>query len=217
MSKICPTVTVETKHDFEQQLNIALKLSRRVHIDVSDGSLAPRNLLGLGSMRWPGRSVVDIHVMSTHPHAEVAIACELKPHLVIIHAEASEELGKLMDKLQAHAVKAGIALLAGTSVELVAPLLKRADHVLIFSGNLGYQGGSSADLGLLTKVSEIKALNPKIEIGWDGGVNELNVAQLAAGGVEIINSGSYLQHAPKPKIAYAKLELELKSKITDGS
>ncbi|MGI0133798.1 MAG: hypothetical protein ACREBW_02415, partial [Candidatus Micrarchaeaceae archaeon] len=79
------------------------------------------------------------------------------------------------------------------------------DHVLIFSGHLGHFGGS-ADTRLLAKVRELRSLKPSVEIGWDGGVNATNAAELAAGGVDVLNVGGFIQHAVNPVQAYSYLE-----------
>ncbi|MGH7237825.1 MAG: hypothetical protein ACREGF_04790, partial [Candidatus Saccharimonadales bacterium] len=79
------------------------------------------------------------------------------------------------------------------------------DHVLVFSGHLGNFGGH-ADLKLLDKVKQIKAAQPRLEIGWDGGVNDRNAAKLAEAGVQVLNAGGYLHGAKNPAEAYQKLK-----------
>ena len=214
MSKavVCPTITATNKDEYQRQLKVLKRFATRIHLDISDGTLAHRELLGLGSMRWPKKIQADVHAMSRHPHAELAIACELKPQLVILHAEAETDLVAAAKELKARHIKAGLALLPESSVHHYAELIRDYfDHVLIFSGNLGYQGGSSADLGLLPKVHELRQLKPTLEIGWDGGINEHNAAQLVKAGVDVLNVGSYIARAKSPKAAYAKLEEVIKS------
>ena len=76
---------------------------------------------------------------------------------------------------------------------------------MIFSGELGTFGGH-ADMDLTSKIDQIRSINPKIEIGWDGGVNEHNAGQLAQAGVDVLNVGGFLQRAEHPDSAYARLE-----------
>ncbi len=65
-------------------------------------------------------------------------------------------------------IEVGIALLPTTVVDTIVPALDMIDHVLIFSGNLGFQGGQ-ANLALLSKAQKLRSLKPSLEIGWDGG------------------------------------------------
>ena len=102
-------------------------------------------------------------------------------------------------------VKCGIALLANTPVSQVVDVLPFVQQLLIFSGNLGHQGGSTADVSLLTKVKQAKKMNPSIELAWDGGVNEDNVEEIANGGIGVINAGGYIHGAKDPEAAYAQL------------
>ena len=210
-AQICPTVTAVSKDEYSRQLKKLIKIAPRIHFDVSDGSLAPRELLPFGSMRWPKKIIADIHVMSMHPHAELAIAYALKPHLVILHAESHIDFSAAADALHRHHIKVGLALLPETKVSQFAELIREhIDHVLIFSGNLGYQGGSEADLSLLNKAKELKEIKNALEIGWDGGVNEKNIEQIVTAGVRVINVGSYIAHSHSSKAAYAKLKVKLK-------
>ncbi len=203
---ICPTITALSKEEYLAQLKKLTKFAPRIHIDISDGTLAPRELLGIGLIRWPRKTIADIHVMSRHPHAELAIAKELRPHLVIIHAEAQTNLKAAAQELHQNGVKAGLAILPETEVQPFSDLIiNYFDHVLIFSGNLGYQGGSSADLRLTAKARMLKYINPSIEIGWDGGVNEHNVKLIVKAGISVINVGGYIARAKSAKDAYAKL------------
>jgi ribulose-phosphate 3-epimerase len=76
--------------------------------------------------------------------------------------------------------------------------------VLLFGGDLGHQGGA-ADMSVLQKVDDIRAINPTIEIGWDGGINAENAPLLVEGGIEVLNVGGFIQHADDPKAAYESI------------
>ena len=71
--------------------------------------------------------------------------------------------------------------------------------------HLGFHGGE-ADLSLLDKVREVRQLYPEVEIGWDGGINDSNAAQLIVAGVDVLNVGGYVHKAPSPNDAYATLK-----------
>ncbi len=98
----------------------------------------------------------------------------------------------------------GLALLQDTSVESVSRIINKFNHILIFSGHLGYHGGQ-ADLSLLDKVKQVRELHPQAEIGWDGGINDQNVKQLAEAGVDVLNVGGFIQKAADPVQAFKKI------------
>ena len=206
MLSICPTITADSDEKFRDQLKRVSPFAKRLHIDIADGTLAPRKLLPISKMHLPHSIPIDFHIMCREPLKEVKEAVTKKPNLVIVHAEEYGDFDKLAHFLREHKIKVGVALLQATQAEVIEPVLGLIDHVLIFSGNFGYQGGSHADLTLLDKVKTLKKLKPELEFGWDGGVKELNIKDIAKGGVEVINVGGYIQQAPDPRAAYAKLK-----------
>ena len=138
-------------------------------------------------------------------------ARDLRPQLIIVHAEAEGDFLQFAAVCHSHGMEVGVALLPETPVEAIRPALGLVDHVLIFSGHLGHFGGH-ADMSLLGKVQQLKQLKPQLEIGWDGGVNDRNARALALGGVDVLNAGGYLHGAMAPKTAYLKLLAEVTSR-----
>ena len=204
-ASICPTVTTNDPHEFRAQMERVADFAARVHIDVADGELAPNRLLPIDQIWWPGGMRADIHVMYRRPLEHLPALMALGPQLIILHAEAEGNFVEFAQTLHRHGCEAGVALLPQTAVETIRPALEYIDNVLIFSGNLGHFGGQ-ADLSLLEKVKALKSRKPQLEIGWDGGVNDQNARQLAAGGVDVLNVGGFIQNATDPRAAYATLE-----------
>ena len=90
----------------------------------------------------------------------------------------------------------------------VEDAIKEADHVMIFSGDLGKFGGT-ASLMQLEKVRLVKKIKPEVEIGWDGGVSLENAYTLAQGGVDVLNVGGAIAKAASPVDAYNGLVREI--------
>lgn len=207
---ICPTVTADNPHTFRQQMERIAVFATRVHIDLADGILAPHKLIDIDKVWWPGGVRADLHVMLQKPMEHIETYRALGPQLVIVHAEAEGDFEAFAKTMHSHGMETGVALLQTTPVSLIAPALHLIDHVLIFSGSLGQFGGQ-ADLALLDKVRQLRALKPTLEIGWDGGINDQNVKSLAAGGVDVLNVGGFIQRSPDPEAAYQALTVRLRS------
>jgi ribulose-phosphate 3-epimerase len=205
MTSIVPAILADTTEDFRDQMQSASLFATRLHIDIADGTLAPNKTVFINDVWWPGGMRADLHVMLRSPFKHIDAFMALGPQLVIVHAEAEGDFVTFADKLHHHGIEVGVALLPETLVDTIAPAMDCIDHVLIFSGNLGHYGGI-ADLKLLEKVAQIRALSHRVEIGWDGGINDHNAKQLAAGGVEVLNVGGFLHNAENPQTAYATLE-----------
>jgi ribulose-phosphate 3-epimerase len=209
MTVICPTITATTTpSEYELQMDRLAGFAERIQIDLADGEFASPKTTNPIQTWWPRDIDADIHLMFEHPHEHVETLISLKPSLVIIHAEAKGNLVALVDHLKKFEIKTGVALLAPTTVESCRDIIERVDHVLLFSGDLGRVGGK-ADLTLLAKVDEIRAINPGVEIGWDGGANESNVVALARGGIDVINVGGAIQRSDDAEKAYDTLVSKL--------
>ena len=208
MPIICPTVLATNPDDYREQLEKIATLGKRIQIDLADGDFAPNKTINIIQAYWPADVTADLHIMFRKPLKELETIISLKPTLVILHAEAEGDLLAMFAHLKQLGIKVGVALLKDSSPENYADLIAEVDHVLLFSGDLGHFGGT-ADLGVLDKVSKIKAINPDAEIGWDGGVNDQNVKALADGGVDVLNVGGFIQKAEKPEAAYNELLAKL--------
>lgn len=205
MVDICPSITATYAEEYSRQVERVAPFATRLHIDIADGVFAPNKLIGISDVWWPGGIRADLHIMYKRPIEILDAAIALGPQLVVLHAEAEGDFITTAKKLRFHGIQAGIALLPQTPVDLILPGLELIDHVLLFSGDLGHYGGK-ADLAVLEKVRQIRLRSHRIEIGWDGGVTDQNVKQIAQAGVEMIVSGAYIQKASNAREAYDTLK-----------
>lgn len=208
MAVIAPCITVESEADYRATIERLHPFARRVHIDIMDGQFAPTFSIEVNKLWWPQEWEVDVHAMVANPSQYVQALIELKPHTVIFHAEAQEDLTPSLQLLKAAGIKAGVALLKPTVPNTVRGYIEAADHVLVFCGNLGYYGGT-ASLMQLEKVRLIRMIHPEVEVGWDGGVNVENAFSLAQGTVDVLNVGGAINKASDPAAVYAQLESEM--------
>lgn len=207
MTVIAPCITVETPEDYQASIERLSSFAERVHIDISDGEFAPRFLLSADQLRWPENWKVDIHAMVARPSEYLPTLLKLKPHLVVLHAEASEDIAPMLQKLKENGIKAGVALLKTTVPKTVAPLIELADHVMIFSGELGQYGGT-ASMMQLEKIRLVRMIHPEVEIGWDGGAKIENTFSLTQGGVDVINTGGAISQSGDPAATYKQMVAE---------
>ena len=208
MATICPTVLAANPHLYREQIERLQPFAERVQIDLMDGEFAPTASIKPIQVWWPEGWIVDIHLMFQRPLEHLETLISLHPHMIILHAEADGDLLAMLRHIQKLGFKAGVALLKETPVSVARELIEIADHVLLFSGELGKFGGT-ADMAVLAKVEEVRAIHPGIEIGWDGGVSLDNVRQLRDGGIEVLNVGGAIAKADNPAEVYATLVKEI--------
>lgn len=207
---ICPTVTAYEPHQYREQIERVSGFAKRIHIDLMDGEFAPTKSPELEGIWLPHHIKSDIHLMYQRPMEHLETLTRLKPHMVIIHNEADVHHMHFAAELHKNGIKAGLALLADTPVEWAEQIMHSFDHLLIFSGNLGYHGGS-ANLELLGKIAKAKAHHTELEISWDGGIDDQNARALVESGVNVLNVGGFIQKSDDPARAYAKLKEVIKA------
>ncbi len=201
---ICPTILAGSQQEYSAQMDKVKGFAKRIQIDLTDGRFAKTKTIDIDTVWWPKDMIADLHLMYEHPDECLEKLIELKPNMVIIHAEAEVPHGDFALEMQRAGIKTGLAVLPKTSVSSIEHIIKSFDHLLIFSGDLGHFGGK-ADLSLLDKAMEAKACRSELEIGWDGGVDDQNAKQLAEGGVDVLSAGGFIQNAQDPEAAYSKL------------
>jgi len=206
MPIICPAILAKDDQEYRDQIAKIARFSERIQIDLTDEKFAPSHTVSPKEAWWPVGIKADFHLMFEDPADAVRAVLSHRPNMIIIHAEAAGDFEQLADYIHERHVKVGVALLAKTSPHVIVPALDFIDHVLIFSGNLGYQGGSHANLSLLSKVHFLKHHKPGLEVGWDGGINNQNISQLVFGGVDVLNVGGFIQKAHDPEAAFNSLK-----------
>lgn len=205
---IVPTILSNNKQEYRAQIERINPFTRRVQIDVTDGVFAPNPTLDITNIWWPKNWQADLHMMVAQPSNYLETILKLSPSLCILHAESNENILPIFEKLKAAGIKTGVALLPSTYPGNAKAYIDVADHVLIFAGQLGAQGGQ-ADLMQMEKIPLVRNMKPELEIGWDGGANVTNVRALAHADLDVINVGSAISTSPNPAETFQELVAEI--------
>jgi ribulose-phosphate 3-epimerase len=205
---ITPAILAENAAQYKEQVDRITGFAERVHIDISDGEFAPTLTVSVPELWAPEGWTIDIHAMINNVEEYVPKLIALRPHMIIIHAEATGDVKTALMQIRQAGIMAGLALLKPTVPRTVEELIKLADHVMIFSGELGHFGGT-ASLMQLEKIRLIKSINSNVEIGWDGGVLVDNAYSLVQGGVDVLNVGGVIQKSSDPHAIFSKLQQEI--------
>jgi len=204
MAIICPAILAEDEQEYKKQIENIATSATRIQIDLTDGVFATSKTIKISQVWLPHNLKADLHLMYKNPINYIDDAINLNPSLIIVHAEAEGNFFEIAQRVKTSGIKIGICLLPETPVSTIHPIINQLDHVLIFSGNLGHFGGT-ANLHLTKKVGELKQIRHNLEVGWDGGVNDENALLLVKAGVDVLNSGGYIQNSKNPKSVYNKL------------
>jgi ribulose-phosphate 3-epimerase len=208
MAIVVPTVLATTPDEYGIMLVRAESLSARVHIDICDGRFAQNQTIGLAQVQAGANTQLDLHLMLQDPVAQLETALSLKPHLIIFHAESNGDIMTALGRVRELGIRAGVAILPQTAVDAATPLIEHADHVLIFTGHLGYNNGDFQP-DQLERVPAVRAIKPDVEISVDGGVTDRNAALIALQNVNVLYAGGFIQQAEDPQAAFESISRQV--------
>ena len=179
------------------------------HVDIMDGHFTRNLAMNLDMVRQIKtitRTPIDVHLMVDNPESYVVLLQELQVEYVSFHIEATNQPLRLIQRLKAAGLKAGIALNPGTEVETLSVLADNLDYVLVMAVEPGFTGQKFI-AGALEKISALKRLvderNLSLLIEVDGGISletgrrciERGASILVAGTSSIFNRGADLYSA----------------------
>ena len=162
-----------------------------IHVDLMDGIYVPRKNFdsSITNVLANRKKPLDIHLMVNNPIQYLNYFKNLNVDSIIVHPKEVPNMNLLIKELKENKINFGIAINPDESVNKFKDLLLVAAKVLILSVHPG-KGGQEFMPEVLTKISEIRNINPNIIIGVDGGINEKTVKLLKD--VDYVVSGSYI-------------------------
>ncbi|KAJ1989166.1 RIBULOSE-phosphate 3-epimerase [Dimargaris cristalligena] len=172
-----------------------------LHMDVMDGHFVPNLTIGapvIQSLRRHTDAFLDCHLMVSDPERWVEDFAKAGASLYMFHYEATENHLSLIHKIHELGMKAGISLKPKTPVDVLLPLAKHLDMVLIMTVEPGF-GGQKFMVDCLPKVSTLRKAFPDLDIEVDGGVDLTNIDQATAAGANVIVAGTSIFKAESPR------------------
>jgi len=194
-----------------------------LHVDIMDGHFVPNlsygpSLVKALRKRYPD-SFLDVHIMVEPPEIFTDMFLNEKPSLLTVHAEATPHIHRVLQKIKAAGVYAGVSINPGTPAELLFPILNIADLVLVMSVNPGY-GGQSFIPEVLDKVSLLSQKRRNSDLNFliemDGGLGPDNVTEAVERGCDVIVAGNAIFGKPDPQKVIADMRGKAREVISHG-
>lgn len=194
-----------------------------VHIDVMDGHFVPEISFGEGitrTIRPFTDQILDVHMMVTNPESHIESFAKAGADSITFHYEvmpggnseypnayyasdiddegktaedAAAAAKELIDRIHALGCEAGISIKPKTSVEVLYPILKDLDLILVMTVEPGF-GGQKLIPGSADRIRKLREqadkVNPSLKIEVDGGVKLDNVKEILDAGADLIVAGS---------------------------
>lgn len=186
-----------------------------IHVDVMDGHFVPNITIGpliVDAVRPVTNLPLDVHLMIENPDAYIEAFAKAGADIITVHQEASPHLHRTLQLIKSFGVKAGVVINPGTPVEMIRPVLKDVDLVLLMTVNPGF-GGQAFIPDVLDKISQVAQLRSdaglSYEIEVDGGVNEKTARLCTEAGADVLVAGSAVFNQSDRKQAIERIRASL--------
>lgn len=182
------------------------------HLDIMDGQFVPNISYGLPvvqSVAQKSTIPLDVHLMTHEPGQFIPEFAEMGVDMISFHIEATAHPHRIMQLIQNHGMKAGIALNPHTPVNSIKHLLPEIDFVLIMTVNPGF-GGQKFITTCVDKIEELSMMKEQSGYGFaievDGGINDETADICTEAGAGLLVSGSHLFKSKDWKHALDRLK-----------
>lgn len=205
--EVIPVVNTKTFDELRDGLKRAGEFSRWAHVDVSDETFTSHvswgnaNELDLISLDGPK---IELHLMTKVNRNSVRKWLKGNVARVVVHCEATDELEAVIKIIKKGKREVGIALRRETSASAIQKFLPYIDQVLVLAVTPG-PSGQAFDEAMIEKIKMLRAMDGKIKIEVDGGVNMEVGERVKNAGADVLVAASYIWGSEDPQKAFKEL------------
>jgi ribulose-phosphate 3-epimerase len=196
MIKIAPSLLSADFRNIEKDIKKVERCGvELLHLDIMDGHFVPNITFGpmiVKAINECTELPLDVHLMIENPDLYVESFVKSGADYLTVSIEACRHLHRTISLIKSFKVKVGCALNPATPFELVKPVIKDLDLLLLMTVNPGF-GGQKFIPSVLPKIEEAKKFiqehKLKTEIEVDGGINPETAKLVKEVGVTILVAG----------------------------
>lgn len=168
-----------------------------IHVDIMDG-LYVENIRGsiseLKYIRAHTPAHLHVHLMTESPDVWATDAIQAGANTIIVSTNTSGVRAAIRT-IHAAGRRAGVALNPDSSIEILKPIIREIDEIMIMAVAPG-AAGQEFDDNCLRKISALVATRKKYGLKYlisvDGGINAETAQKCWKAGADLLVSGSYL-------------------------
>jgi ribulose-phosphate 3-epimerase len=218
--RIVPSILTDDPKTLEKMVRQAEGFATYVQFDIMDGRFVPSHSITYQHlMALPTKLSWEAHLMVERPLDYLNGFTQAGAKKIIFHYEATSSPEKVISSTRRLGLEVGLAANPETRVSDFLSLADKVDSVVFLTVHPGFYGSPFMP-EVLDKVTELRGIFPKIEIGVDGGVKESNIGWVARAGVDVIYVGSAIFLQSHPAQHFQRLVIlareALKEQMTHG-
>lgn len=194
-----------------------------LHLDVMDGIFVPNISFGpcvISSIRRVSSLIFDVHLMITDPARYIDNFIHAGADIITIHYESCSDPLSVVKYIKSREVRVAVAISPKTPADVIFPLIKYLDMVLVMTVEPGF-GGQAMIPETLDKVRAIRRYAnslglDELDIEVDGGITAENAHLATAAGANVLVAGSAIFKSKKTRATITAMRDAAKSNPFSG-
>ncbi|MCR5553496.1 MAG: ribulose-phosphate 3-epimerase [bacterium] len=207
ITRVSPSIIASNWQDKNEVIKTLKELEKSgahmVHLDVMDGVFVKNKTFDYNYIDFIKNNtnlLLDVHLMVANPENVIDEYIKAGADILTVHYEATKDLQKVLERIKAKGILAGVAIKPKTSTMKLKDILASGlvDVVVV----MGVEPGASGQAfipGSAEKVAEVRELDKNVFISIDGGVNLKNAKILKKFGANILVSGATIFNSKNMK------------------
>lgn len=167
------------------------------HLDVMDGKFVKNKSIDhayVEQLREKSALLFDVHLMIENAEKVVKKYIKAGANIISLQYEAFKDenlLIKTLKTIKNSGVMVGIAIDIDTDINVLTPIMKYVDIVVVLCVKVG-KGGQEFNKSAIKKIKTLRSEYPDILIEADGGINDKSAPAVVRAGADILVSGHYI-------------------------
>ena len=189
--KIAPSILSADLSRVNHEIKEVEKYADLIHVDIMDGIFVPPATVDQNFVKTIKTKVpLDVHLMVHEPsESYIKGFIDAGAYSITIHEEACKNPAEQINFIRKNKTKAAISIKPNTPLEKIKKYLNIVDMVLIMTVEPGWAGQKFIE-STMSKVSELRKLNPKLDIEVDGGINPYTARIAYDAGANVFVAGT---------------------------
>tara|TARA_Y100000310_G_scaffold310802_1_gene356420 strand:+ start:4142 stop:4765 length:624 start_codon:yes stop_codon:yes gene_type:complete len=200
--EIIPAIIVKNQTDLDVALEKA-KFAKTIQIDVMDNKFVENSSFQF-DFKLKTKAKVEAHLMVQHPLEWIEQHAS-KVDVILFQHESKDDNEEVIKAIKAKNKTPGIVINPETEVIEIEPILDQVKEVLVMTVHPGFYGSKFVPEAL-NKVTQLRKLQPNLDIEVDGSINDKTIARANKSGANLFVSGSFIMKDPEPEKAAKKLQ-----------
>ena len=174
-----------------------------VHFDVMDNHFVPNLTIGplvceaIREIAGKVGGIIDVHLMVEPVDRIIPDFAKAGANIITFHPEASTHIDRSLSMVRDLGCKSGLVFNPATPLHYLDYVMDKVDMILLMSVNPGF-GGQKFIPSTLQKLKQARAridaytkeTGREIYLEVDGGVNAMNIAEIARAGADTFVAGN---------------------------